>query len=298
MSARSGSPVVGGGAVGSAAAIDVRRGSARALGERVGVVRVAVALTLLALAVRLPCVRQSLFGDELFLYVDVHRQPLGEVLSTVRHTEKTPPLGFVLGWLFARGGDADSLVRVPSLVASVATVPLIYALGARTVGRAAGLVASAWFALSAFQILYGTDARAYALVTALAASLIALAAVGVGTVTMLDPDYQRTDARDAAHWVDAHAPPGAPLVDWPGPHGIRLYVERTRRVLTVSQFGPRQWAAAARARTPVFMSFPDVAGLGKLLGPPAGAAPGYRLVAGHTARGIPSPLVVREYAPR
>jgi hypothetical protein len=132
---------------------------------------------------------------------------------------------------------------------------------------------------------------------ALAASLVALAAVGVGTVKMLDPDYQRTDARDAADWIDAHGPPGAPLVDWPGPHGIRLYLDPSRRVYTVAQFGPRQWAAAARRATPVLMSFPDVAGLGRLLVPPS-QAPGYRLVAEHTARGIPTPLVVREYAPR
>ena len=86
---------------------------------------VVAALAALALGLRLACVGQSLFGDELFLYVDVHGHSLGQVFSLVHDTEKTPPLGFVLGWLFARGGSATELVRVPSLVASVATVPLI-----------------------------------------------------------------------------------------------------------------------------------------------------------------------------
>jgi uncharacterized membrane protein len=59
------------------------------------------------------------------------------------------------------------LVRLPSLAASVATVPLIYMLGVRTIGRAAGLVACAWFALSPFAIFYGSENRGYALVAAL-----------------------------------------------------------------------------------------------------------------------------------
>jgi uncharacterized membrane protein len=58
-------------------------------------------------------------------------------------------------------------MRGPSLVASVATVPLVYVVGLWTVGRGAGLVAAAWFALSPFQIFYGTETRAYALVAAL-----------------------------------------------------------------------------------------------------------------------------------
>jgi hypothetical protein len=124
-------------------------------------------LAVLAFGLRWACVNQSLFGDELFLYVIVHDRSLGHVFSVVHDTEKTPPLGFVLGWLFARGPDAPMLMRLPSLAASVATVPLLYLLGRRTVGRGAGIVAAAWFALSPFEIFYGTEARGYALVTAL-----------------------------------------------------------------------------------------------------------------------------------
>jgi hypothetical protein len=139
----------------------------RALRWPGSVVWVVAALAALALGLRLACVGQSLFGDELFLYVDVHGRSLGQLFSLVHDTEKTPPLGFVLGWLFARGGSATELVRVPSLVASVATVPLIYLLGSRTVGRGAGVVAAAWFAISPFEIFYGTEDRGYALVAAL-----------------------------------------------------------------------------------------------------------------------------------
>jgi mannosyltransferase len=123
-------------------------------------------LVLVAFGLRLACARQSLFGDELFLYAAVNDRSLGDMLSVVHDTEKTPPLGFVLSWLFARGDAAPELTRVPSFVASAATVPLVYALGLRTVGRAAGLVAAAWLAISPFELFYGSESRSYALVMA------------------------------------------------------------------------------------------------------------------------------------
>ena len=124
-------------------------------------------LTVLAVVVRWSTLHASLHGDELFLYAIVHDRSLREVLSTVHHTEKTPPLGFVLSWLFASGHDITTSVRIPSFVAGVATVPLVYLLGRRTVGQGAGLIAAAWFAISPFQIYYGTESRSYAQVTAL-----------------------------------------------------------------------------------------------------------------------------------
>ena len=124
-------------------------------------------MTALALAVRWPYFHQSLFGDELFLYLDVHGRSLGQVLSAVHDTEKTPPLGFMLAWLFARGSDATVLVRLPSVIASVATVPLLYLLGARTVGKAAGFAAALLYALSPFAIFYGSENRAYGQVACL-----------------------------------------------------------------------------------------------------------------------------------
>lgn len=125
------------------------------------------ALTALAFGLRWACIHQSLFGDELILYFDVHGRSLGQVISVVHDTEKTPPLYFLLGWLFARGSSAAVLVAVPTLIASVTAVPVIYLLGARTVGRRAAFVGAAWFAISPFEVFYGTEARAYALVTML-----------------------------------------------------------------------------------------------------------------------------------
>jgi 4-amino-4-deoxy-L-arabinose transferase-like glycosyltransferase len=124
------------------------------------------ALTLVALVLRWWPLQVSLHDDELFFYAIVKDHSLGQVLSIVHDAENTPPLGFVLSWLFARGDDLTIPLRIPSLVAGIASVPLVYLLGRRTVGRAAATVAAAWFALSPFQIYYSTGSRSYAEVAA------------------------------------------------------------------------------------------------------------------------------------
>ena len=131
----------------------------------------------LAFGLRLHGIHQSLFGDDVLFLRIVDDHSLGEVLSLVRSGEETPPLSFLVGWALASGNPATVLVRLPSLVASVATIPLVYLVGRRTVGGAAGVVAAAWLALSPFAIFFGTQARPYAQVEALVlASTLALLA--------------------------------------------------------------------------------------------------------------------------
>ncbi len=124
---------------------------------------------MLAFALRLALLRDSLFGDELFMFRIVHGRSLADVLSDVRATEKTPPLFFLLVWGMAKVGDPTVWMRVPSLVFGTALVPLTYVLGVRTVGRAAGVVAAAIVALDPFAVFYGTEGRAYSALAFLAA---------------------------------------------------------------------------------------------------------------------------------
>lgn len=133
-------------------------------------------LTLLGFAIRLANFDQSLLGDELSTYWIINGHSLGDVLSSVRSNDEiTPPLYFVLGWLSLKIGSDPEWVRLPSLLAGTATIPLVYLLGARTLGRAAGLLAAAVFALSPFMIYYADEARSYALMIALlTASTVAL----------------------------------------------------------------------------------------------------------------------------
>jgi 4-amino-4-deoxy-L-arabinose transferase-like glycosyltransferase len=128
-----------------------------------------VALTLLALGLRLATMRDSLMGDELFLYSYVHDHTLGYALHLVRVREKTPPLIFIADWATSRIGDPTYWVRLPSLLAGVALVPLGYRLGERVFGRWAGLLAATLVTLSPFAIFYAVEDRAYAPVACFAA---------------------------------------------------------------------------------------------------------------------------------
>src|SRR5262245_65871970 len=77
--------------------------------------------------------------------------------------EISPPLYFALAWFCAKLGDPHVWIRVPALVAGVALVPAVYALGVRCVGRSAALLGAGLLALSPFAIYYSTEARAYSL---------------------------------------------------------------------------------------------------------------------------------------
>lgn len=127
------------------------------------------ALTLAALALRLPSVGNALFGDELSSYYIVTNHSLGTVLHILHSNtvDLTPPLYYVLTWLLERLGSSVTALRFVPLLAGVAAVPLTYVLGRMTVGRRAGVVAAAVMAFAPFLIFYSTEARAYALVMVL-----------------------------------------------------------------------------------------------------------------------------------
>lgn len=123
------------------------------------------ALTAVAFALRLAGLDQTIYGDERLLYEIVEGKRLAGVLDTVRATEKTPPLHFVLAWGAGQIGDPTISTRLPSLILGTATVPLVYLLGVRTVGRSAGFVAAAILALAPFSMFYGIENRCYATLT-------------------------------------------------------------------------------------------------------------------------------------
>ena len=125
------------------------------------------AVTVLGLLLRLPSFNDSLFGDELATYFVVTDRSLGDIVHLLEGNSVTgdlsPPLFFMVASLTdGLGGHAESL-RLASLIAGLAAIPLTYLLGIWTAGRAAGLVAAAIIALSPFLIYYTTEARAYGL---------------------------------------------------------------------------------------------------------------------------------------
>jgi hypothetical protein len=126
------------------------------------------ALTLAGAVLRVVAARQSLFGDELSTYWLVSTHGLSSMLTAIRDTiEITPPLSFVLSWLTTRPAVTPELLRLPALLAGIATIPLVWVLGARTVGRTPGLIAAAFVAFSPFLVFYSSEARNYSVLVLL-----------------------------------------------------------------------------------------------------------------------------------
>jgi mannosyltransferase len=139
-------------------------------------------IVIVGLAVRLPSFGDSLWADELSTNYVVNGFGVGNLLHIVRSSqEATPPLFFALTWL-TKGFDGVEGLRVISLLAGLAAIPLTYLLGLRTVGRPAAMVGAALIALCPLQIFYATEARAYSLVMLLCviAALAMLIAVEDG----------------------------------------------------------------------------------------------------------------------
>lgn len=137
---------------------------------------------------------QSLVADELSTYWISATHGLGGVLKLlysvgpIQHAEITPPLYFVLAWLTSQLGHTPELLRLPSLLAGVLTIPVVYLLGLRAVGRRAALLAGAVTAVAPFTVYFSTDARAYA---------VMMLALTVSTLCML----LAVDTGRARWWV-------------------------------------------------------------------------------------------------
>ena len=144
-----------------------QRRALRALTAGGALAPLAVAAVILGVVARLVHFDDTLLGDELSTLYTVHDQSLGDVLSQVRSdAEISPPLYFVLAWGFGQLGSNPELIRLPALIAGLASIPLTFLLARRLFGHSAGLVAAAIIALNPFMVFYATEARPYTLAIA------------------------------------------------------------------------------------------------------------------------------------
>jgi hypothetical protein len=98
---------------------------------------------------------------------------LGHDVSRVLSNEQTPPLYFVLIWVWARiTGATEAGLRSLSAVLGTLTVPVVYAAARQLVSRRAALFACAFVATNPFLIWYSQEARAYALLSLLIAASV------------------------------------------------------------------------------------------------------------------------------
>jgi hypothetical protein len=112
---------------------------------------------------------QSFWLDEAVTHQLVTRT-LGSMLSAIPHSESTPPLYYVLAWVWVRVFSAGEVgLRSLSALIGTATIVLLALIARRLGGRRAGLAAAALCATNPLLIWYSQEARAYALLVAFCA---------------------------------------------------------------------------------------------------------------------------------
>jgi mannosyltransferase len=92
----------------------------------------------------------------------------GALLHQVHVNETTPPLYFIVAWLWTKvfGAGEVGLRSLSALLGTLA-IPIAYLCGRELVSRAAGLVAAALATVSPFMVWYSQEARSYMLFTVL-----------------------------------------------------------------------------------------------------------------------------------
>lgn len=127
-------------------------------------------------ALRIPTLgTQSLWLDESYT-LHLVRLSFSSMLATVPKTESTPPVYYVLAWIWSRlFGDSAFALRLLPALAGLATVAVIYVLALRVSGRRAAVYAGLLAACAPILVWFSQEARSYSLATLLAcASLLAL----------------------------------------------------------------------------------------------------------------------------
>ncbi len=113
---------------------------------------------------------QSFWRDEASSALELNGG-FGHMFASVRGLEGMPPGYFVLAWLWTRVfGVGEAGLRSLSAVIGLATIGVAYALGCRLSARA-GWLAAALAATSPFLVWYAQEARPYALLSLLTATV-------------------------------------------------------------------------------------------------------------------------------
>lgn len=126
-----------------------------------------VIITAIAAAVRFATLgAQGLDHDESVTATGVLHPSLAGTISAVAQLERTPPLYYVLEWLWTQAlgfGTEPANLRFLSALFGTLTVPVAFLAARELSSRRAGVMAAALVALNPFLVWYSQEARAYAL---------------------------------------------------------------------------------------------------------------------------------------
>jgi mannosyltransferase len=142
----------------------IRRGTAWVPWALAGLIVLAIAIRFATLGM------QSYHHDEAWTAGVVLRSSLFTTMSNVANTESTPPLYYLLAWVWSKlFGNGEWGLRSLSALFGVATIPVVFAIGRRLAGDFAGLAAAALVAVNPALVWYSQEARAYSLLILLSA---------------------------------------------------------------------------------------------------------------------------------
>ncbi len=115
---------------------------------------------------------QGFWFDEANTALLVHLSP-GKMLGLIPQTESTPPLYYLVAWVWARVfGFAEAGLRSLSALAGVLVIPVAYATGAKLISRRAALIVAALTACSPLLVWYSQEARSYELLALTSATAL------------------------------------------------------------------------------------------------------------------------------
>jgi mannosyltransferase len=132
-------------------------------------------LVLLLIMLVATAVRVFAIGEQSFWLDEAHtaeyaRMDVDDLWSFDDLYDRANPPGYILlvkvWWQISK---SDEWLRMLSALAGILTVPVVFAIGRRVSGTRAGLWAAGFLAVAGFHVRYSQEARAYSLVTLMAA---------------------------------------------------------------------------------------------------------------------------------
>ena len=139
--------------------------------------RIAMTLVSLAAALRIALWLQqrSLWIDEARLSLNIASRSYLGLLPPLDY-DQTAPLFYL--WveraMVALFGVSEAALRLPALVAGIATVALVYCVAGRLFGRGAALLATAMAAVSPTLIYFSSEAKQYTVEACVSCALVYL----------------------------------------------------------------------------------------------------------------------------
>ncbi len=107
---------------------------------------------------------QSLWFDEVCSWHTAMKPTAAGIWSGDLQWNMYPPLyGFLLRAAIEIFGSAEWALRIPSAIAGIAAIPLMYFVGARIFSDAEGLIGAGFTAFSMFTLYFAQEARPYAI---------------------------------------------------------------------------------------------------------------------------------------